>query len=72
MRNTELEKTSILGSRLPAWEGESPKTGKWVVPHRQLEQGASAEIKTVCISAYHVDQIRRARHYKILRVFILR
>ena len=49
IRNTELEETSILGSQLPAWEGKSPKTAKWVVPHRQLEQGASAEIKTVCV-----------------------
>ena len=72
IRNTELEKTSILGSRLPAWEGKSPKTAKWVVPHRQLEQGASAEIKTVCVFACHVDQVRRARHYRTLRVFVLK
>ena len=50
---SELEKTSFLRNRLPAWEGKSPKTGKWVAPHRQLEQGASAEIKTVCMLACH-------------------
>ncbi len=72
VRNTELEKTSILGDRLPAWEGDSPKTGKWVVPHRQIEQGASAEIKKVCLFAYQVNQIRRARHYKTSRVFVLK
>ena len=57
---SELEKTSFLRNRLPAWEGKSPKTGKWVAPHRQLEQGASAEIKTVCVFAYSVDRFRYA------------
>ena len=52
---SELEKTSFLRDRLPAWEGEAPKTGKWVAPHRQLEQGASDEIKTVRVFAYSVD-----------------
>ena len=72
IRTSELEKTSILGSRLPAWEGKSPKTGKWVAPHRQLEQGASAEIKRVCVFACHVDRVRHARHCKSLQVFVLK
>ena len=55
LRTSELEKTSILGNWLPTWEGKSPKTGKWVAPHRQLEQSASAEIKKVCVFTCHVD-----------------
>lgn len=47
--NSELEKTSFLEGRLPAYGEKSPKTGKWVVPHRQLEGGASADINKVCI-----------------------
>ena len=72
IRTSDLEKSSILGSRLPAWEGKSPKTGKWVAPHRQLEQGASAEIRQVCVFACHVDQVRRARHYNTSRILILK
>ena len=72
IRTSELEKTIILGSRLPSWEGKLPKTGKWVAPHRQLEQGASAEIKTVCVSACHVDGVRHARHCNTSRIVILK
>ena len=51
IRTSDLENTSFLGNRLPAWEGKSPKTGGWVAPHRQLEQDASADVKTVCVFA---------------------
>ena len=43
----ELERTSFLDGRLPAWTGTAPETGAWVAPHRQLDQVASAEIKKV-------------------------
>lgn len=49
IHNTELEKTSFLEGRLPAYGKKSPETGKWVVPHRQLEGGASEEINKVSI-----------------------
>ena len=47
--NSELERTSFLEGRLPAYGKKSPKTGKWVVPHRQLEGGANAEMNKVRI-----------------------
>ena len=49
MKATELERTSFLDDQLPAWTGNTPKTGVWVAPHRQLEQFASSEIKKVGI-----------------------
>ena len=45
--SSELERTSFLDGQLPGWTGSVPRTGKWAVPHRQLEQGASGEIKKV-------------------------
>lgn len=43
----ELEKTSFFDNQLPKRTGEAPRTGVWVVPHRQVEQVAGAEIKKV-------------------------
>ena len=45
--STELEKTSFFDGQMPKWTGEAPRTGVWVVPHRQVEQVAGAEIKKV-------------------------
>ena len=47
-KSNELERTSFLGDQLPARAGSAPKTGEWVVPHRQLEQVANEEIKKAC------------------------
>ena len=49
LESNELERTSFLGDQLPARTGNTPKTGEWVVPHRQLEQAANEEIKNVCL-----------------------
>ena len=45
--STELEDTSFFDDQLPRWSGEAPRTGVWVVPHRQVEQVAGAKIKKV-------------------------
>ena len=60
--SSALEKTSFLANRLPVWEGKLPKTGAWVAPHRQLEQSASKEVKSVCLCVrlfmwIHISQI---------------
>lgn len=47
IKNSELERTSFLNDQLPAWTGKAPKTGVWVAPHRQLDQAASAQIRSV-------------------------
>ena len=47
MKHSELERTSFIDDQLPAWTGKAPTTGAWVAPHRQLDQIARAEIKTV-------------------------
>lgn len=47
----ELESTSFFDDQLPKWTGKVPRTGVWVVPHRQVEQVAGASIKKVRLLA---------------------
>ena len=45
--SNELEKISFFDDQLPKWTGESPRTGVWAVPHRQVEQVAGAKLRKV-------------------------
>ena len=47
IESTESEKRSFFDDQLPQWTGEAPRTGVWVVPHRQIEQVAGAKMKKV-------------------------
>ena len=47
MKSSNLEKASFLNNELPVRNGDKPKIGIWVAPHRQLEQVASEKLKIV-------------------------
>ena len=44
---TDLEGQSFLDRELPVRLGNAPKTGQWVVPHRQLDDTAKEGVKMV-------------------------
>lgn len=46
-KTSELERQSFMENELPRRNGWLPRTGRWCIPHRQLEDTASAAIKKV-------------------------
>ena len=46
-KTTELDGQSFLERELPIRAGKAPKTGLWVIPHRQLEDTSNDEVKKV-------------------------
>ena len=46
-KTSDLERQSFMDKELPKRAGWLPKTGKWCIPHRQLEDTATLDMKQV-------------------------